>query len=173
MVFSMLKPQDILVLLKLVAIDNSEWSFNGLAVELGMSPSEVHAACNRALEAKLATKQFGKVIPLRQNLKSFIVNGLPFVFYPVRGELVRGMPTGHGAEPLASLMAGDGEPVPVWPDPEGRVRGMSFKPLFKAVPKAAKRDPKLYELLVLVDAIRAGNARERKLAIDLLEKELG
>lgn len=169
----MLKPQDILVLLKLVAIDNGEWSFGGLAVELGMSSSEVHAACNRALEAKLAIKQSGKVIPLRQNLKSFIVNGLPFVFYPVRGELVRGMPTGHGAEPLAKLMGEDGEPVPVWPDPEGSVRGISFKPLFKAVPKAAKKDQKLYKLLVLVDAIRAGNTRERKIAIDLLEKELG
>ncbi len=169
----MLKPQDILVLLKLVAIDNGEWSFGGLAVELGMSSSEVHAACNRALEAKLAIKQSGKVIPLRQNLKSFIVNGLPFVFYPVRGELVRGMPTGHGAEPLASIMVADNDPVPVWPDPEGTVRGMTLEPLFRSAPMAARNDQKLYELLVLVDAIRAGNARERKIAIELLEKELG
>lgn len=171
MVFDMLKPQDIVVLLKLVAIDNSEWSFGSLAVELAMSPSEVHAACKRAVEAKLATKQSGKVIPLHQNLKSFIVNGLPYVFYPVRGELTRGMPTGYGAEPLASLMAGDSEPVPVWPDPKGTVRGMTLEPIFKSVPKAARNDQKLYELLVLVDAIRAGNAREKKIAIDLLEKE--
>ena len=35
----MMKPQDILVLLNLVAMPR-EWSFNALALELGMSPSE-------------------------------------------------------------------------------------------------------------------------------------
>jgi hypothetical protein len=39
----MLKPQDILFLLKLIAIGEKTWSYNSLAIELGMSPSEVHA----------------------------------------------------------------------------------------------------------------------------------
>ena len=32
------------------------------------------------------------------------------------------------------------------------------------MPKAAKNDPALYQLLALVDAIRGGRAREREIA---------
>ena len=60
----------------------------------------------------------------------------------------------------------------MWPDPEGEVRGDELKPLYRSVPKAARKDPKLYELLVLVDAIRAGGARERRLAEEELTKRL-
>lgn len=49
-----LKPQDILVLLKLVAMGKEPWSYNRLAVDLGMSPAETHAAVQRALGAQLA-----------------------------------------------------------------------------------------------------------------------
>ena len=44
------------------------------------------------------------------------------------------------------------EPPPVWPDPEGQVRGYEFSPLYSSVPHACKADPKLYELLALVEA---------------------
>ena len=37
-------------------------------------------------------------------------------------------------------------------------------PLYRTVPAAALRDPILYELLALVDALRDGRARERQLA---------
>ena len=37
------------------------------------------------------------------------------------------------------------------------------------MPEAAARNPALYELLVLFDAIRGGSAREHKLAVDLLD----
>jgi hypothetical protein len=60
------------------------------------------------------------------------------------------------------------DPPPVWPDPEGSTRGVAFEPLYPTVPQAARRDPALYELLALVDAVRDGRARERKIA----EKEL-
>jgi hypothetical protein len=46
--------------------------------------------------------------------------------------------------------------------------GIALEPLYKTVPEASLRDPSLYELLALVDAIRDGRARERKIA----EKEL-
>ena len=38
------------------------------------------------------------------------------------------------------------------------------------VPEAAARNPALYELLVLFDAVRGGSARERSLAIALLDE---
>lgn len=61
----------------------------------------------------------------------------------------------------------------MWPDPEGDTRGNEFSPLYKSVPKAARKDMKLYELLALVDAVRDGRAREREIAIRELKARLG
>jgi len=167
-----LKPQDILVLLKLVAIRDNDWAYNSLALELGMSPSEVHSAIKRALSANLAIQKQDKIVPYLRNLEEFIVHGLKFVFTPDRGEMVRGMPTAHAAPPIKDVFISDGEPPPVWPDPNGEVRGIAFSPLYKSVPKAARIDPELYELLVLVDGIRSGQARERDFAVKELKKRL-
>ncbi len=52
------------------------------------------------------------------------------------------------------------------------MRGQAFSPLYKLAPRAALSDPKFYELLVLVDAIRGGRARERQIAIEELKKRL-
>jgi hypothetical protein len=43
---------------------------------------------------------------------------------------------------------------------------------FGSVPSACRVDPKLYELLVLVDAIRDGRAREREIAIKELQSKI-
>lgn len=64
------------------------------------------------------------------------------------------------------------DPPPVWPDTEGDVRGQSFSPLYKSVPKAAKQDRQLYELLVLTDAFRSGPTREREITINEMSKRL-
>jgi len=133
----MLKPQDILVLLKLIAIGNQKWAYNKLAVELGMSPSEVHSAIKRALAAGLAIQKDGKIIPYVSNLEEFVIHGLKFVFVPQRGELLRGMVMGYAA-----------------------------------APEAARLEHVLYELLVLVDGIRGGRAREREIAIKEFKKRI-
>jgi hypothetical protein len=52
------------------------------------------------------------------------------------------------------------------------MRGESVSPIYKTAPFAAERDPKLYELLVLVDGIRIGRPRVRAVAADLLQREL-
>ena len=49
-----LKSQDVLVLLKLVARGDEPWTYNGLATELDLSPSQVHAAVRRAVKSGLA-----------------------------------------------------------------------------------------------------------------------
>ena len=168
-----LKPQDILLLLKLVARGNKPWSFNKLAVELGMSPSEVHAAAKRALAAGLALKDGGIIRPNIRNLEEFLCHGVQYVFVPDRGGLDRGMPTAHASAPMDTRFVADNDPPPVWPDPHGQVRGESFSPLYKSAPVAAKNDPELYQLLALVDAIRGGRARERDIAKKELKKRLG
>ncbi len=163
-----LKPQDILVMLKLVALKEKPWSYAWLGVNLDMSVSQLHAAVKRALSAKLAVKQDDYIRPNIRNLEEFLIHGLKYVFIPEKGELVRGMPTAYAASPLKEYIVQSSEPPPVWPDAEGEVRGMAFSPLYKLAPKAAKSDFELYELLVLVDAIRGGRARE----IDFGVKEL-
>ena len=169
----MLKSQDVLILLKLVAIDDRPWSYAPLAVELSMSPSQVHGGIKRAIASRLAIQQEDGIIPNIRNLKEFLIHGLKYVFPVKRGELVRGIPTGYAAPPLNGIFIGSGnEPPPVWPFPEGEVRGISFSPLSTHVPQAALADNNLYELLVLIDAIRGGRAREQKIAVDELETRL-
>lgn len=168
-----LKPQDVLVLLKLIAIGRNNWTYNELALELGMSPAEVHAACKRALAARLAVKSDDKLVPHARNLEEFLVHGIRYVFVPESGGLSRGMPTAVAAPPMASHFDADDEPPPVWPDPDGEVRGESFSPLYKSAVFAARNDPALYELLALVDAIRGGRSRVHEFAVKELKKRLG
>lgn len=164
----LLKPQDVLVMLKLVALGDQSWSYVSLSVALGVSSSQVHSAVKRSLAAVLAVHKHEKIVPNIRNLEEFLVHGLKYVFVPDRGELSRGMPTSYAAPPLGDLFVSSSEPPPVWPDPEGEARGMAFSPLYKSAPKAARMDPALYELLILVDGIRGGRARER----DMASKEL-
>ena len=58
----------------------------------------------------------------------------------------------------------------MWPDKDGSVRGETLYPLYPTAPQAAARNPPLYELLALFDAIRGGSARERALAVQLLDE---
>ncbi|MEJ2286367.1 MAG: hypothetical protein P8X85_22550 [Desulfobacterales bacterium] len=157
-------------MLKLVVRDGSDWSYPVLSHELSMSASEVHAGVKRAVAARLMDMQ--RKIPVISNLLEFLIHGVKYAFPPDRGGLTRGMPTGYAAPPLKALIMQPDEPPPVWPDPEGTVRGYEFSPLFSAVPAACKVDPKLYEVLALVDAIRDGQARERKIAVKEIQSRI-
>ena len=167
----MLKPQDIVAVLKIVALYDQPWSYNQLALELGMSSSESHASVKRAIAAGLLNN--GESIqPNRNAIAELLEHGVRYVFFAQRGELTRGIPTAHAAAPLSKHILQDNEPPPVWPDAEGTVRGYALAPLYKSVPYAAMRDPELYALLALVDAVRDGRARERSLAIKEIRKRL-
>lgn len=165
-----LKPQDIVILLKLVTLGNRPWSYSALALELGMSPSEVHSGIRRAAAARLFDAQ--RNVPVMRSLQEFLVHGVKYAYPPDRGQLTRGIPTCYAAPPLNSLIVQSDEPPPVWPDPDGAVRGYGFTPLYRSVPKAAVRDQAFYELLALVDSIRDGRVRERELAVRLLTERL-
>ncbi|VAW58650.1 hypothetical protein MNBD_GAMMA08-2861 [hydrothermal vent metagenome] len=104
-----LKPQDVLFLLKLISLTKAPWIFNELAISLGMSASEVHAAAKRAVVARLAVKQNGEILPKIGNLQEFLLHGIQYVFVPERGELNRGFPTSYAAEPLVKMFADNQE----------------------------------------------------------------
>jgi len=150
-----LKPQDVCVLLKIVVLRRGPWSYGQLALELGMSASEVHAGVKRADHASLMRLDDGWGYPNVHAFEEFLVHGLKYAFAPVRGGLTRGVPTAHAAPPLCALLGAPAGPPPVWPDAAASVQGIEFLPLYKSVPFAAARDPRLYELLALVDALRA------------------
>lgn len=158
------------MLLKLVAIGDQPWSYHTLASDLAMSPSEVHGGIKRASAARLFDME--RKAPIVQALQEFLVHGVKYAFPPDRGHMTRGIPTGYAAPPLNSIMVQTSELPPVWPDPEGDVRGYEFSPLYRSVPKAAARDNDLYQLLTLVDAIRDGRAREREIAVAMLKEKL-
>jgi DNA-binding Lrp family transcriptional regulator len=163
-----LKPQDVVVALKLSKFEGKRPSFAQIAEELAMSTSEVHAAVKRTQAAHL---MHGPELGERPNyraLEEFLIHGLKYVFPAQHGAMTRGLPTSYAAEPLKRFIKAGNEPLPVWPSSNGPVRGAALAPLYRSVPKAVKRDPYLYELLALVDAIRDGRVRERKIA----EREL-
>ena len=167
----MLKPQDIYVLLKLVVIGERPWSYAELAVELGLSPSQLHASVKRTFEAQLAVKEGDRIVPNFRNLEEFLIHGLRHVFWAKPGPVTRGVVTSSSAPSFDNrLVALDSELPSVWPDPEGEDRGIAIAPLYKNAPQASRKDPKFYEILTLVDAIRAGRAREREIAIKELKK---
>ncbi len=167
-----LKPQDVFVVLKIVAAGSQRPPYAQLAGELQMSASEVHACVRRAAACHLL---HGPDLRNRPNLaavEEFLVHGLQYVFPAERGELTRGTPTSYAADPLQRIIAAGNEPIPVWPSADGVARGIAFAPLYKTAPLAAQRDPQFYELLALADALRSGRPRERKLAALALSQRL-
>lgn len=168
-----LRPQDVVVLLRLVLDKDKPTTYAALAQDTQLTASEVHACIKRCVMAQLVHKNGdGKPNVLLEPLKLFLTHGVRYCFPAVRGEMTRGMPTSYAAPPLADKIVAGNEPIPVWPDKTGTARGMTLQPLYPTVPSAAARNPQLYELLVLTDALRSGNPRERAIAQQLLETRL-
>jgi DNA-binding Lrp family transcriptional regulator len=159
------KAQDIVVALKL-SLGPAKKSYADLGQALGMSASEVHAAVRRLGDAHLIDPETKEI--RREVLRNFLVHGVPYAYPVSQKEVTRGIPTAWAAPVMSSRFSASDQLPPVWPDPDGRVRGAAVEPLYASVPGAARRDPALYDLLALVDALRLGRARERNLA----EKEI-
>lgn len=152
-----MRPQDIVILLKIVATGDRLWYNKDLARELNISGSEVSESLHRSMIAGLINKKKKQVF--KKNLIDFIVHGLKYVF-PVRpGRLVRGMPTAYSAPVLNKEFVVD-DPY-VWPGGEKIQKGVAIKPLYSTVPMACKNDILLYDLLSLTEALRIGAGGEQ------------
>jgi hypothetical protein len=157
-----LRPQDVLVLAKLLTYGGIRPAISEMGTELSVSPSEVHGALKRLEQARLVDTAGSR--PVLQAVEEFLVHGVKYAFPPQHGSVTRGVPTSYAAPPLSALIVASADLPPVWPHADGAVRGVSLEPLYRSAPAAALRDPALYELLALIDALRDGRARERKLA---------
>lgn len=168
-----LKPQDLLVLLKVAAHPPQRWTYAALGEVLAMSASETHASVKRAVASGLAVAPSrGEWSPVRPHLLEFVLHGARYIWPATAGPIKRGVPTAFGAEPLASQLAVAPGEAPVWAHPEGRAKGPTLSPIYRTAPQAALADPALHRLLALLDALRIGRARERTLAAQLMEAEL-
>jgi len=163
-----MRPQDIVVLLKIAAKKDTPWMLKDLAAELKISPSEVSEAVNRSLLAGLIAAD--KRTLMKGALLEFLQHGLRYVFPQQPGAIVRGMATAHSAAPLSGVIQSS-EPY-VWAWAKGNLRGQSVTPLHPSVPHACMHDSALYEILSLADALRIGKAREQQLAMKELEQRI-
>ncbi len=163
-----MRPQDIVILMKIVSLKGKHWMNIDLSRSLNLSASEISESLYRSKIAGLIDSQSKEVF--KQALLEFLLYGIKYVYPQKPGALVRGMPTAHSAKPLSEIISSD-EPY-VWPDPDGVLRGQAIEPLYPGVVEASKKDQKLYELLSLTDAIRVGRAREHLIAVKELEKRI-
>ena len=171
----MLKPQDCIILIKLLANPGMDWSQRQLAKALCISLAEINAGIKRLGDAGLLRKdKDDRLFPNINAAEEFLISGIKFFFPAKLGEYTRGMPTAIAAPIFHDKIALGNDPIPVWPDAFGEKRGVALVPLHPSIPKALRENPdqSFYELLVLIDAIRSGRPRERNLAADLLKEKL-
>ena len=92
-----ISPQDIVILLKMIALGDAAWLQNTLAEDLGISQSEVSKSLVRSKYAGLLDSSGKKVSKLA--LLEFIEYGIKYVFPQQPGAIVRGIATAHSAPP--------------------------------------------------------------------------
>lgn len=165
----LLRPLDVLTVLKLSASPDAAGSYARLALSLGVSPSQAHAAVRRAREARLLDESLQV---RRRAAHEMLIPGIRYFIATQEGAEARGVPTSYGASPIKEAF-GELERVPVWPSGEGTARGPAVEPIYDTAPHAAQRDHGLYRLLVAVDAFRLGRAREALAARDYLDRHFG
>ncbi|NOX87457.1 MAG: hypothetical protein GXO77_00390 [Calditrichaeota bacterium] len=163
-----MRPQDIVILLKISTFKSRPWMAKELAQSLKISPAEVSDSLNRSKIAGLLSSDKKRL--MCNALLEFMFYGLRYVFPAELGGIVRGMPTAHSAPPLNERIVSQG--MYVWPWAKGKERGQAVKPLYRTVPEVCIVDRELYELLALTDALRIGRTRERQLAIDEMKKRI-
>ncbi|SFN33916.1 hypothetical protein SAMN05428949_2485 [Chitinophaga sp. YR627] len=162
-----MRPQDIVILLKIIAKEEQNWNNKQLSEELFISASEVSESLGRSGIAGLIDRDKKRKV-FRQSLMEFLQHGIRFVFPVQLGTLMNGMPTAHSHPFMRTHFSSEADYV--WPDARGFDRGVSIEPLYKNQVQAAKLDNCLYQMLALVDVIRVGRVRETNVAVDELKR---
>jgi hypothetical protein len=163
-----MRPHDVIVLLKLLLMEQKPWQYRELLFYLLISVSEIAESLNRSHIAGLVDQSKRKVY--RQSLMEFITYGLHYVFPQQPGPMVTGTPTAHSHPFYKAHFTAELEYV--WPDESGHLRGLSIQPLYANAVKVVRLDEDLYKLLACIDIIRVGKAREVKMAISELKKKI-
>lgn len=182
----MLKAQDVVILLKILASGKDASPQKTLAEQLRMSGSTVNAARKRLIVSRLLGQRENKALaPIKQACEEFLILGVKYFFPATDGEYTCGIVTSYSAPVFEKHILSGNDSVRVWPllyapydleqPPEiPLARGVLLEPLWHSVPHSITQypDKPFYDLLALVDAIRSGKARERNIAEKLLRERI-
>ena len=165
-----MKSLDVVVLCKTFIFQSTgrhDWIYTQLAEETYLSVGEVHASIMRLKKSRLFDEFTKSVIPTA--FVEFLIHGLKYAFPVEIGAPTRGIATSHSAPVFHDDVVQAETDMYVWAYAGGKQKGLSVEPLSKNTPIAALKDPKLYDFLALIDAIRVGKSRERTIATGKIE----
>jgi hypothetical protein len=163
-----LRPLDVPVALRFAECPGAP--YHQVAEDLAMSSATVYESVARLEMAQILRPGVRAVN--RHALLEFLEHGVRYAFPAApTGLHGRGVPTAHSAPPLVEKI--DADEAWVWPSREGGVEGQIITPLFERAVELPQRCPGVYEMLALLDSVRAGRARERSIAIQILRDRLG
>ena len=163
-----MRPQDIVILVKILSEKNNNWRNIDIAKSVMISASEVTEALNRCKIAGLLDSKKRNINT--NSLKEFLIYGLKYVFPVEPGGLVRGIPTAHSADPINKQISSND--IYVWPYAKGDQRGQAIEPLYRTIPLIVEQNKLFYELLAIIDTFRIGRVREINIAKIELEKRI-
>ena len=99
-----MKPQDVVVAIKIAILAERKITFSSLANELALSVSEVHASTKRCEQAGVVTGSHGDGLKvIKPALKEFLGHGARYAFPAVLGPITRGMATASAGPTLSKL----------------------------------------------------------------------
>lgn len=163
-----MRPQDIVILLKLAIESEDGTRIKDLSSKLFISASEISESLNRSSIAGLLLHDSRAVN--KDPFLKFLEHGLQYVFPAQLGPVMKGIFTAHSESSL--YLSFSSEEKLVWADEIGKERGPSILPLYPTVIKAVKKDRLLYKLLALCDIIRIGNPSDKNKAVWHLRETL-
>jgi len=161
-----MRPQDVPILLKIVALKDAHWQLQPLSNMLRISMSEISESLNRSRTAGLI--DFKKKRPNKLALMEFLEHGLKYVFPQEPGPVTKGILTAHSHSFMKQFIKSDENYI--WPSFEGKFMGQTIEPFYGRQVEAVKDDPDLYKLLALTDVLRVGRVREVEIAKEELRK---
>jgi hypothetical protein len=171
-----LKPQDVFVASYLAVAERAGRScptHAQLGEALHVSPSTVFGSLKNLRRAKLTESADPGSRVAAQRFLSFLVYGVPAIYFPTKVGVVRGIATSVFSPAFRDRFTKASDVPCVWPYSRGREEGDGLLPLYPSVPAACSRDPALYQIMAAIDVLRSGRARERGAAAAYLEDFLG
>jgi hypothetical protein len=163
-----LKPQDVVLLVKLLSLKKEDWRQIDLAISLKLSQSEIAKALARLAKAGLI---FEKRVN-RSAALEFILHAIKYIFPAEVGALSTGVPTAFSSPMHKKMVVHDTNDIYVWPSPRGSKRGQVIKPFYPELAEAALEDDEFYGLMSAIEILRIGRTRERDLAASYLERKI-